>query len=87
MKTSNPVIIITRDESQFIQLNKQEAIQLELKLNVTSKGHAWKNIGNELFNFGSSQEQKNYSFVVTNEQFEFIKLLMLKNSWKSCVGL
>ena len=87
MKTSNPVIIITSDESQFIQLNKQEAIQLELKLNVTSKGHELKNIGDELFNFGSSQEQKNCSFIVTNEQYKFIMMLMSKSSWKDCYGL
>lgn len=69
---------------QDIQLNKQEAIQLELKFNFTSKMLECKIIGNKLFNFGSSPELKNHLLIIDSEQYIFLIELITKNSWKDC---
>ena len=45
---------ITDSLRTFI-LTKQEANDLELKLNVTEYGHTWKHIGDALFDYSTSR--------------------------------
>lgn len=77
-----------KDETyETIELTEKEAIDVELKLNVTSKGHEWKHIGDVLFNFGSNNQEAVFEYTVTSIQMEFIKMLMTKNSYQECRGL
>jgi len=79
-------LTITTNDFETIQLDTKQSIELELKLNVSSKGHEWKHIGDVLFNFGSSKKDALNTFTVTTEQFNFLKVLMTKSSWESCRG-
>jgi hypothetical protein len=81
-------LTIKEDETyETIELTEKEAIDVELKLNVTSKGHEWKHIGDVLFNFGSNNEAAVFEYTVTSIQMEFIKMLMTKNSYQECKNL
>ena len=53
-------------------LTTAEAIQLELKLNVTSNGRLWSNIGDALYNFGTKKATAASKIVVTDEQYDFL---------------
>ena len=82
-----PLITIKDETDETIELSEKQAIDVELKLNVTSKGHEWKHIGDVLFNFGSNNEEAVFEYTVTSIQMEFIKMLMTKNSYQECRGL
>ena len=68
-------------------LAKKECIPLELKLNVSSKGRLWSHIGNILFEFATEKPKALSSITVTDDQYEFIMMLMGKRSWEDCKGL
>jgi hypothetical protein len=78
-------LIISSPNGDYFNLSPQEAIQLELKLNVTKHGHTWKDIGDVLFNFNSSNTSQNLT--VTPKQFEFFQMLNTKKSWEECKNL
>lgn len=80
-------LTITTNDFETIQLDTKQSIELELKLNVTTKGHEWKHIGDVLFNFGSNKPEAVNTFTVTSEQFNFLKVLMTKSSWENCRGI
>ena len=82
-----PILTIKDETDETIELSEKQAIDIELKLNVTSKGHEWKHIGDILFNFGSNKEEAVFEYTVTSIQMEFIKMLMTKNSYHECKGL
>jgi len=67
--------------NETIELTNRQAIDLELKLNVTSKGHEWKHIGDVLFNFGNENQHAIFEYTVTPIQMEFLKMLMTKSSY------
>ncbi len=62
--------IVCGDE--FMIINADQARSLELKLNVTSKGHEWKHIGDCLFTFhtGSVNTEE---LCVTYDQYVCLK--------------
>ena len=64
---------ITDSEHAF-EIEKEEAIQLELKLNVTQYGKQWSYIGDKLYAFGSGSESDDI-FVVSAQQYAFLELL------------
>jgi hypothetical protein len=78
-------LTISSPNGNSFSLFPQEAIQLELKLNVTKYGHTWKDIGDVLFNFNSSNISQNLP--VTLQQFEFFEMLNTKRSWEDCKNL
>jgi len=81
-------LTLTADETyEAIELTEKEAIDVELKLNVTSKGLEWKHIGDVLFNFGSNNKEAVFEYTVTSIQMEFIKMLITKNSYQECRNL
>ena len=43
------------DGTNVFQVDRNEAIQLELKLNTSIYGKAWITIGDHLFNFGTNR--------------------------------
>ena len=65
---------IITDNISIIELTKPKARELELKFNVTSKGHKWSNIGDALFNF--QPDVYTDDFVVTTEQLEFLNKII-----------
>ena len=66
-----------------IELTKEEARDLELKLNVSTKGHSWSNIGKYLFSYHTGESVIPY-YVVTLEQYNILNLLIYTNSMEEC---
>jgi hypothetical protein len=82
------IAIITDDIRNSWAIDSKEATALELKLNVTSKGHLWKAIGDDLFAIGTNKETAKTRVVVNTEQFEFLKMLHEREGgWESCRDL
>ena len=81
-----PVMIIT-DGDERLLVDREEAGILELKLNVTSKGHEWKLIGDALFAVKTESRDATSRFVVTKEQLAFLKVLQLRKGWENCKDL
>jgi hypothetical protein len=75
------------DGVNTLSLSRDEARDLELKLNVSSKGHLWSAIGTALFDFHSVGSTKPIYYTVTAEQYEFLELLRTKAGYESCKGL
>lgn len=78
--------IIITNTSRNIVLNRQDAIKLELKLNVSSKGHELMHLGAILFNFGSGKID-NSTYTVNNDVFEFLEKLVNRKTWQDCHGV
>jgi len=74
-------LLTLTDGSRVFQLNKQESIQLELKLNKTIYGRKWITIGDHLFNFGSGRPCEVQS-ILNQEQYDFLYDLCYKKSSK-----
>lgn len=68
---------------QMILLQKQECIQMELKLNVSSKGHEYKDLGDVLFYF-AHDSNTNREHVVSQTIYDFLLQLQAKNNWEEC---
>ena len=78
------MLTVTDSNTSFI-LNEREAIDLELKLNVTYYGHLWrKKIGDILYNYGTGNLTSNETLVVTTDEFNFLEMLRNKESWEIC---
>ena len=75
--------IIITNTSRNIVLSRHDAIQLELKLNVSSKGHELKDVGDILYNFGSSRTDDS-TYTVNNYVYEFLEKLMNRKTWQDC---
>jgi hypothetical protein len=54
-----------------ISLNSEQAREMELKLNITTKGHIWKKIGDYLYDFHTGKTD-NTIHHITFEQFNFL---------------
>jgi hypothetical protein len=74
------LIISDETTTDYIELNDRQAIDLELKLNITSKGHEWKHIGDVLYNFGTKRNIYISEFKVSHIQMEFLKLINSTNN-------
>jgi len=71
------MLTITCNDQTMI-LGRDDARDLELKLNVSSKGHLWKTLGDSLFEFHSTGISNGMN--VTKEQFDFLELLKTKKN-------
>lgn len=79
------MLTVTDSTSSFL-LNEREAIDLELKLNVTFYGHTWRDaIGEPLFEYGTGRVFE--TLLVSTEQFLFLEMLRTKSSWQECRDL
>ena len=76
--------IISASGNPTIALTPIECVQLELKLNVSSKGKVWSHIGDILFEYGTAKKDALTAIRVSDEQYRFIQLLMVKDTWMSC---
>ena len=61
------------DGNNFLLLKRNESINLELKLNVSSYGHTWSSIGDQLYNFGIGKDIT--EILVNSYQFNYLKKL------------
>ena len=72
---SNGSTATLKDENgNSLELSKDEALQLELKLNLTKHGHEWSHIGDFLYKFSVKNSDKNV-LIITSEQFNDLKEL------------
>jgi hypothetical protein len=78
---------IPTDEKNPVAIDVKDARDLELKLNVTSKGQDWKKIGDALFAFHSNRGNAVNRLIITTEQLEFMKQLMTRMGWEACKDL
>jgi hypothetical protein len=74
------------DTKRSFTVDKQQANDLELKLNVTAYGHIWKYIGDVLFDFSTGRPCVS-RYIVNDQQYEFLSMLMTKNGYEACRGL
>lgn len=84
------------DGHHTLKLDRGDARELELKLNVSAYGHSWRSLGTVLFHFHSqSSETSDASvasvavsdYTITTEQLDFLKVLQTKRGWESCKDL
>jgi hypothetical protein len=80
------MVTLTTGTESFT-LTRSEANDLELKLNVSSVGKAWRAVGDVLFDVSSGNKDAVTTYTVTQEQFSFLQLLRTKKGWESCRGL
>ena len=80
------MLTVTDSNTSFI-LNEREAIDLEVKLNVTEYGRPWRSIGDVLYNYGMQNSNFLTNLLVTTEQFNFLIMLRSMESWEVCRGL
>ncbi len=70
-------LILKDNLSRQIKLDKSQALDLELKLNISNKGKDWSNIGDILYNF--FRDYQGYTDVVkeiNHEQLIFLNSLL-----------
>jgi hypothetical protein len=79
-------IINGDNKDEYYELSKREALDLELKLNVSKNGKVWRNIGDILFIFQATANT-NDELVVTQQQFEYLSMLLGKDSWSECYNV
>lgn len=71
---------------QTFAVTQEEARELELKLNVTSRGSVLRSIGDELYNFHTNAI-KDTVLPVTDDEYLFLKRLNAMSSWRECQNL
>jgi len=75
-ETGKPTIILSRPD----------CTSLELKLNVSSKGKLWRHIGDYLFEVGSAKKNTG-TILLTDEQYDFMSILLKRTTWETCRDL
>jgi len=81
------MLTISTESNQSFTLNRSDANDLELKLNVTQVGRAWSLIGDVLFHFSANDSKAITTYAVTVEQFAFLEFLRAQKGRAPCVGL
>jgi hypothetical protein len=76
--------MILTDEKNPWAIDLKEGRELELRLGISSKGKIWKNISDVLIAFYTSSPASVNRLIVTTEQLNFLKALLLKPSVDSC---
>ena len=78
--------LIITDKYRFFVLDYNSAHNLELKLNVSSKGHELKHYGDILFDFASKNTDKRL-IEVSSIEYNFLNMLNEKKTWQECRGI
>ena len=68
-------------------LDEKQCIDLELKLNVSSKSKEWGHISAYLYDYGTGRPNAATSIKVEHREYTFLCRLMEKKSWEDCQGL
>ena len=86
---SEVILLTITDGTNIFQVDRKQAIELELKLNTSIYGRAWITIGDHLFNFGTNRDCDLklvvdvflyafiYDFFQDNNDLKFLKDLLL----------
>ena len=61
-------------ENRILEISKQEALKLEITINLLPDIEYWKEIGDKLFNYHSNN--KVFNIQVNSKQFIFLKYLI-----------
>ena len=80
------MLTLTDSITSFI-LNEKEAIDLELRLNISKHGVEWRVIADVLYNYGSRILNPTQRFKITTEQLNFLQFLQSRESWEDCRNL
>jgi hypothetical protein len=83
---SSTMLTLT-DGKLAIELNHKESIDLELKLNVSAYGDAWRHIGILLYEYGTKRSDEAAELHVEPSQFAFLLRLQAKKTWEKCRGM
>jgi hypothetical protein len=75
------------DGKKEIQLNYEESIDLELKLNVSAYAKVLKHIGDLLYEYGSKLLGEKAEIEVETTEFKFLIRLIEKSTWEQCQGM
>jgi len=75
------------DKQPTLNLTEADCIDLELKLNVTSKGRPWAHIGQLLFEYGTKKRGALNNILLEKEEYDFLLILFNKPNWTACRGL
>lgn len=78
--------LILECSNSSISLDRNQSIELELKLNVTSRSYELKNLGDILYDFGISRIN-GCTHKINDDIMEFLKTLMNRKNWQDCKGL
>lgn len=78
--------ITTQVGIPMMGLTKDDAAQMELKLNVSSKGREYQDLGDLFFMFAHHATQGGER-VVSETVYTFLQQLAEKNNWEECRGL
>jgi hypothetical protein len=81
------MLTLTDNIDSITFMKTQDAIDLELKLNVTQYGKKWSSIGDVLFNWGSRKLGAITNYFVTSEQLTYLKMLQAKPNYQACNDL
>lgn len=81
------MLTIFADSTLSFTLDRSDANDLELKLNVTTVGRAWSLLGDVLFHFSANDSKAITAYAVTVEQYAFLERLRAQKGWTACVGL
>ena len=74
------------DGSIHFSLTEQQCIDLELRLNVTSKAKLWGHIGAYLYEYGTGKSEMN-KLKVSTEEYTFLCKLLEAKTWEDCRDL
>ena len=75
----NPILIISDDIGNEINVDMDDANKIELALNVSSKNREWSYIGDMLVEF---RNNKLYKFTVKSDQLIFLQKLLALTNWQ-----
>jgi len=66
------------DSIQSMKFTPSECLRMEINLNMSIHGYAWKDIGDVLYKFGirCCSDTDNVTLVVSTEQFNFLVNLL-----------
>jgi hypothetical protein len=76
------MLTITDNIDSITFMKTQNAIDLELKLNVTQYGRIWSAIGDVLFDWETQKVGALDNYVVTSEQLSYLKMLQKKPTYR-----
>jgi len=69
-------ILVDYEKHKFFHLSKEEALALEVKINVTKYSEQWKSLADKLYNYGISYSFNDVTEIVNNHDFELLKILL-----------
>ena len=74
------------DGSIHFTLTERQCVDLELRLNVTTKAKLWSHIGDYLFEYGTGKSNKD-TLKVSSEEYTFLCKLLAAKTWEDCLEL